>query len=293
MFNIETCWDNFTSSKNLQPSTLSKDKSRYTCHILPYWKENDLETIKFKDIIAYQKHLFDKGLAPQTVRLCLSQFHSILRRSVQLELFSGKIPHFEMPKVDNRRMRFLTFNEAQQLLSALYTKSELWHDISFFALHTGMRAGEIFSLTKNSINFTQNNIIIYKCKNAYARIIPLNQTTINIAKKYAKKQTAYLFTSPSSPEKMLSNVSKIFSNTVKSTGLNENIPSPREKIVFHSLRHTFASWLVQTGTSLIVVSNLLGHKSLQMTLHYAHLAPDQDKAAVDTIHDILSYPYIY
>lgn len=291
MVSIQTCWKTCTESKTLQPSTTLKDKNRYNRHILPYWNEYDMETIKFKDILDYRRHLSIQNLSPQSIKHCLTLLRSTLRRSAQLEVFNAKIPHFEMPKIDNRRMRFLSEDEVQKLLFALRIESELWHDITLFALNTGMRAGEIFSLKRTNVNLVQNNIIIYKCKNACARIIPLNQITFELVEKYLQKQTAYLFCKPLSPEKMITEVSSTFRRIVTSTDLNINISNTRDKIVFHSLRHTFASWLVQHGVPLIVVSNLLGHKSLQMTMHYSHLAPENDIKAINFISDTLLSSY--
>ncbi|MBN2060747.1 MAG: tyrosine-type recombinase/integrase [Deltaproteobacteria bacterium] len=54
----------------------------------------------------------------------------------------------------------------------------------------------------------------------------------------------------------------------------------RQRLTFHSLRHTYASWLVMQGTPLYTVQLLLGHKSMSMTMRYSHLAPDTLKAAV-------------
>ena len=55
----------------------------------------------------------------------------------------------------------------------------------------------------------------------------------------------------------------------------------------HSLRHTFASWLVQDGVKLEVVGQLLGHSSINITMRYAHLAPSQAKSAVNLISEKL------
>ena len=66
---------------------------------------------------------------------------------------------------------------------------------------------------------------------------------------------------------------KTFSRIVEKSGLNDGVTDRIHKVVFHTLRHTFASWLIQKGVALEVVSTLLGHSSLQMTMRYAHLDP--------------------
>jgi integrase len=66
---------------------------------------------------------------------------------------------------------------------------------------------------------------------------------------------------------------------VKDLALNEGISDNRQKVVIHTTRHTFASWLVQKGTPLYTVSKLMGHSSIRMTERYAHLAPDTQRAA--------------
>lgn len=83
-------------------------------------------------------------------------------------------------------------------------------------------------------------------------------------------------------------LSNTFTRAIQELKFNENITDSRQKIVFHSLRHTFASWLVQKGIPLYTVAQLMGHSSLEMTQRYAHLAPDNIMAAALTLDGELS-----
>ena len=79
-----------------------------------------------------------------------------------------------------------------------------------------------------------------------------------------------------------------FEQAVKEIGLNDGVSDRRRKVVFHTLRHTFASWLVQMGTPLYTVSRLLGHSDLKMTMRYAHLAPETQRAAAMELEGVLN-----
>jgi integrase len=73
----------------------------------------------------------------------------------------------------------------------------------------------------------------------------------------------------------LPNFRKRFIKAVNEAGI--------EDFTFHDLRHTFASWLVMSGVDLATVSTLMGHRTIQMTMRYAHLAPDYLAEAVAQI----------
>jgi site-specific recombinase XerD len=70
---------------------------------------------------------------------------------------------------------------------------------------------------------------------------------------------------------------------VDDLGWNAGLNDRRLKVVFHSLRHTFASWLVMDGTPLFTVSKLLGHSDITMTMRYSHLAPDHLRQATSCL----------
>ena len=70
---------------------------------------------------------------------------------------------------------------------------------------------------------------------------------------------------------------------VAALGFNNGVTDPRQKVVFHTLRHTFASWLVEQSVDLYSVKELMGHSTLAMTERYSHLSPDKLRRAVKTL----------
>lgn len=86
---------------------------------------------------------------------------------------------------------------------------------------------------------------------------------------------------------MINEVSNSFGRAVRDLGFNNGISDRRQKVYFHTLRHTFASWLVQSGESLYTVKELLGHSTMAMTERYSHLASKNLKDAVKKLEDSL------
>ena len=75
-------------------------------------------------------------------------------------------------------------------------------------------------------------------------------------------------------------VSNSFDRTVKKLGFNDGVENNAQRVVFHTLRHTFASWLAMQGTPIFTIKELMGHKTLAMTERYAHLIPDHKREAI-------------
>jgi site-specific recombinase XerD len=70
---------------------------------------------------------------------------------------------------------------------------------------------------------------------------------------------------------------------VQKLGFNKGVTDYRHKVVFHTLRHTYASWLVMKGVDLYTTQNLMGHKNSTMTQRYAHPAPEHPDKAVSML----------
>jgi site-specific recombinase XerD len=100
-----------------------------------------------------------------------------------------------------------------------------------------------------------------------------------------KKGNEYVFCKPDG--RPFTEVPDVWKTIIRDLKFNEGITEPREKVVFHTLRHTFCSWLAMEGVPLHVIKELAGHKTIQMTERYAHLMPDIRKKAVEKIFNLL------
>lgn len=254
---------------------------RWSNHIASTIGLMELEAVNSRVILNLEVQLRNKKLSPQSVYHGLSLVRRVLNRAIEWEMYAGPLPKFRMPKFNNTRVRFLSPQEAKRLLSELACLSPLWHDISLFALNTGLRRGEILSLTPAQIDLASRHCHVLDSKTHRGRAVPLNPTALKIISKYVKKNlnpSGFLFNERSQP---VNPYARYFREAVKNCGFNSGINDRRTQVCFHTLRHTFASWLVQSGVQLQVVSELLGHASLKMTLRYAHLAPDMKRDAVN------------
>jgi len=145
------------------------------------------------------------------------------------------------------------------------------------ALNTGMRPSEQYSLTWNRVSFSRRQITIPRSKNTKPKHIPLNSVALAAFKRLHKRRrkddrdSVFL----SQEGEPLRGYKHWFEPAVEKAGLRH--------FTWYCLRHTFASRLVMKGIHLRTVADLMGHKTIQMTMRYAHLAPSQTQAAVEAL----------
>jgi len=224
-----------------------------------------LDVEKFKSARA-------KEVSPATVNRALAVLKSMFNKAMlwdkaERNPFKG----VKLFKENNQRLRFLEREEINKLIG---NASAHLKPILIVALNTGMRKGEILNLKWHDIDIKRNIIHLYDTKNGEKREIPMNeitQKTIIGVLKHPDSQ--YIFCN--NDGEPYGDIKKSFFTVVKKAGIID--------FHFHDLRHTFASQLVMSGVDLNTVRELLGHKSLEMTLRYSHLSPDHKKRAVDIL----------
>ncbi len=239
---------------------------RYLYEITPLMIER-FKTERIKEVS--RRHI---PLSPATVNRNLACLKSMFNKAIQWgKLEENPFKAVKLLKENNKRLRYL---EKEEIVKLLARCSRHLRPIVVVALNTGMRKGEILGLKWQDMDFKRGIIYLYNTKNGEKREIPINEMV----------KTALLRTlkHPDSPYIFCDKTGRPFKDIKKSffTALTK---SGIINFHFHDLRHTFASQLVMAGVDLNTVRELMGHKSLEMTLRYAHLSPDHKRRAVDIL----------
>jgi len=265
-----------------KPKTISAEKGYFE-----NWLKPVLGKMPFMDIypLHFEKvkqNMIKKKKAMRSVQYCLAISRQIWNMARLDRLTDREPPSKEilrkLPKIDNQRMRFLTHDEAERLLEDLLDRSQQLHDMALLSLHTGMRAGEIFGLKWAVVDIDQGLIYIVDAKGGSRTGHMTEEVKVMFENRKRGQPNELVFKDRMG--KQIKEASNSFDRAVNDLGLNNGVTDRRQKVLFHSLRHTFASWLVQQGEPLYTVQKLMGHASIAMTERYSHLAPDNLKTAV-------------
>lgn len=258
------------------------------------WIEPDLSEIPIKDIYPFhlekiKSKMTKKGRAPRSIEYTLAIIRQVFNYARKNDLFNGDNPvsKIKIPRTDNRRIRFLSHDEAKTLLAALMKKSKQVHDMALMSLHTGARAGEIFSLTWGCVDLEYGTMLLKDTKNTLSRTAFMTAAVKDMLESIKPDQAGrddLVF--PGVGGVRIVQISQTFKKEAD-TLFNKGVDDPRQRVFFHTLRHTFASWLVMEGVDLYKVKDLLGHKDLTMTQRYAHLAPDSLRGAINVLEEAL------
>lgn len=262
------------------------DRSRYENHIKNRFENKYLSEITPYEIEKFRGELINKDLAPATIKHILILIRQVYNKMKAWKLWEGDHPlkGVKIPKLKNKVERFLTHQEAHTLLTKLNDVSEQLHNMSLISLHTGMRAVELFGLKWGHLDFENNFIHVADTKGdeAEPRKAFMTKTVNEILKSMEKGGSDELVFKARGGGR-IKMLSKAYYRAVTDLGFNNGIEDRRQRVTFHTLRHTFASWLAIQGTPIIEIKELLGHETLEMTERYAHLIPDQKRIAVENL----------
>lgn len=286
---VEQIVDAYFLWREGEGSRIVEDRSRYALHIKPVLASIPVQNITPERLDALKAKLADT-LSPASVKKIFTFLRAAVNLAIRRKKYQGINPfssqgNFSMPIEDNKCERALTKEEAQRLLTELERRSTDLYHMALVSLKTGLRSTEIFGLTGSDVHAAEA-LAYVTAKGGAREPVALPQDVLSILEARRTAPDALLF--PDRKGNRRKTISDSFARAVDALHLNEGITDKRQRIWFHSLRHTFASWLAQSGkVTLHELMHLLRHKRIEMTLRYAHLIPNQQRDKLSIIADVL------
>jgi len=267
---------------NNRASTLESRKMICRVHLVPFFGRMRLDAIGKREIERYKRQKLKDGLNPKTINNQLSALRCILRLAEDYEIIQT-IPRIRWLKAPKAGFDFLDFDEAEAFLEAARAEPN-WFPMHHLALRTGMRLGELRGLQWPSVDLKCGRLTVERAlvrevlgppKNGRTRTIPLRGETHAIMTAHRHLRGKFVFCKESGLPTSRNTARNVIWRTCKRAGLRQ--------FGWHTLRHTFASHLAMKGVPMRVIQELMGHATIEMTMRYAHLAPNVMEDAIELL----------
>ena len=299
----------------VKESTFVKVMSQYEFHILPIFGSKFIDDISVIDI---QNYANDKVNNFVNYRNLITNISRIFDYAVNIGLIDANptkrisIPKRKISVGDNKKQNYYTKTELKQFLD-LSRKQQPYYIYAFFQLlaYSGCRKGEILGLQWRSVSFKDNHINIMqtlasgkdnrlyleqpKTKHS-KRIVSLDKQTMAVLKHWKKEQRKMIFqlgyNTMNDEQLVFSNIENSFLQVSKPRKwmLQTIHKNNLKEISIHGFRHTHATLLLEAGVSPKVISERLGHSSIQITLDlYSHVTEEMEREVPDIFANAVNF----
>lgn len=299
----------------VKESTFVKVMSQYEFHILPIFGSKFIDDISVIDIQNYANDKVNKFV---NYRNLITNISRIFDYAVNIGLIDANptkrisIPKRKISVGDNKKQNYYTKIELKQFLD-LSRKQQPYYIYVFFQLlaYSGCRKGEILGLQWRSVSFKDNHINIIqtlasgkdnrlyleqpKTKNS-KRIVSLDKQTMEVLKHWKKEQRKTMFqlgyNTMNDEQLVFSNIENSFLQVSKPRKwmLQTIHKNNLKEISIHGFRHTHATLLLEAGVSPKVISERLGHSSIQITLDlYSHVTEEMEREVPDIFANAVNF----
>lgn len=277
---IDKFLENLYQEKNYSDLTIlsyRKDLTEFNTFIM----EKDLSKVTRDDIKIYLKELFVNNNKSTTVSRKISSLKSFYKFMKEKDYIKiNPVSSIKYPKREKVLPKFVQYNELEEMLevSKLGDFGERNNLIIELMYNTGVRVSELVNIKINDIDFENERIRILG-KGSYERFVFYGDYAKSSLNKYINglrrellngKTNDYLFLNKNGDNITTKGIQKIVLNIIKET-------SVKTKVSPHTLRHTFATHLLDNGCDLRSVQDMLGHKSINTTEVYTHITSERLK----------------
>ncbi|MCQ8877463.1 site-specific tyrosine recombinase XerD [Pseudoalteromonas shioyasakiensis] len=278
---LESFLDNLYLEQHVSDNTLSAYRSDLDKFCL-FLQGQDLLTVSGSDIESYLAHRVDLGLKPRSTARSISalkRFYQYLVREKYLS--ESPMVNIAQPKAGQSLPKTLSENEVEALLAAPNVEEPMGlRDKAMLELlyATGLRVSELVGLRMEQINMRQS-VVFVKGKGNKERLVPLGEEAMYWLELFLKGGRGQMikhatdFVFPS--KRGVGMTRQTFWHRIKHYAILASVESPLSP---HTLRHAFATHLLNHGADLRVVQMMLGHSDLSTTQIYTHVANERLKS---------------
>jgi integrase len=237
--------------------------------------------VEMRDKLAREPSARGKPKAAATVVRYMASLSHVFTLAVKDWSWMDDNPMLKVrkPTLPRGRVRFLSPEERKVLLeNCRASENPYLYIVVILALSTGARYSEITELTWRQVDLARGTITLSKTKNKEWRVLHLHGHAMELLKglrKVLRIDTPFVF--PREDGKAPQDIRKHWEHALKASKLQD--------FRFHDLRHTAASYLLEDGATLVQLSEILGHKTLEMVKRYAHLSEHQGSEIVKKMNE--------
>ena len=278
-------------SIHCKPSTEEGYKGYLKNHIYPFFGEMKLTEITPLMVKEFVKQMVDTGRTHPTVNKYTKLISEIYTFMIDSNVITRNPARKQtLKETKNDKIRALSSIEVKALLSKTKIVYPDFYPLLFTAIFTGMRQGELFALTWDSINWITHKITVDKNythgrigtpKNGKTRKVDMSHELVKVLKEWRlacpNGENNLVFPNNDGEYQDANNMAKRrFKPSLQRAGI--------DSIRFHDLRHTYASLLLANGAPMKYVQHQLGHSSIKMTMDlYTHLLPEVNEQCINLL----------
>lgn len=267
----------YFEKKSYKKSTKRTLWGRYVNHLQTAFGERGIETISEDEVEAlYNKKRNIEEKSEKTSILIIEQLSAIMNYAVSKKIIdTNPCKALKFKKVDNARIRYLSKEEVELLIESVKDDYDV-HLFILLSLSTGARLHDVYSIPKKHFNIQNRTVTIENRKGKSTYQAFLNKRVLKHIEldHLTPNQTLYTVSERTIVRRLQSKLNELF---------NEDLAKNdrKNRVVIHTLRHTFASHLVMNGTPIYTVMKLMDHKNIEDTLRYAKLSPENGRDFVE------------
>jgi site-specific recombinase XerD len=266
--------------KAYSPSTIKTYRNEFM-QLLKLIKDKAVNTLTEEDIKRYMVYVMQKEkLSENTAHSRLNALKFYFEKVLGREKFFWEIPR---PKKPMLLPKLLNETELRNLFNALENKKH--KAMLFTAYSAGLRVSEIVNLKIADIDSKRMQILIERAKGKKDRYVNLSPILLDILRDYIKiykpSPKIYLFESEQTQNSYPTRtVQQIFTNAKNKAGI-------KKEVGVHSLRHSFATHLLDKGTDIRYIKDLLGHFDIKTTERYLHVSKQKLVNIISPLDDLI------